>query len=243
MSDITARKVCASKFGVFAQKLGMSRMFLENKKAVAVTLLKVPTSHVLEKKQCDGYSVMKLGISECKGKVNKPQSQHFERMNLPICKKVKEFRITDEEAGNVGETVGTEWIEIGAFVDITGKNIGKGFAGAMKLWNFRGAKASHGASLSHRAIGSTGTRDKIFKQRKMPGRMGQENITIQSQKIVYKDEEQGVIGLLGSVPGKKGTWVRVFKAMKKSCANISFQGKKAAEAAHSNMIEDHMRKG
>jgi len=207
--------VRSSKFGVFAQKLGMSRIFLENKKAVAITLLKVPTAHVLEKKQCDGYSVMKLGITECKGKVNKAQSKHAERTNAPLCKKIKEFRISDEEAAAIGETVGTEWIEVGSFVDITGKNIGKGFAGAMKLWNFQGAQASHGASLSHRAIGSTGTRDKIFKMRKMPGRMGQETITIQSQKIVYKDEEQGVIGLLGSVPGKKGTWVNVFKAMKK----------------------------
>ncbi len=207
--------VHSSKFGVFAQKLGMTRMFLENKKAVAITLLKVPTAHVLEKKQCDGYSVMKLGITECKGKLNKPQSKHLERMNQPLCKKVKEFRISDQEAAQVGETVGTEWITVGDFVDITGKSTGKGFAGAMKLWNFQGSQASHGASLSHRAIGSTGTCDKIFKQRKMPGRMGQDTITIESQKIVFKDEEQGVIGLLGSVPGKKGTWVNVFKAMKK----------------------------
>jgi len=212
---------CASKFGVFAQKLGMSRLFLENKKAVAITLLKVPTAHILEKKECDGYSVMKLGITEAKGKLNKAQSKHYERMNKPLCTMVKEFRISHEEAAGLSQTVGTEWMSIGAFVDVTGKNIGKGFAGGMKLWNFQGCGASHGTSLTHRAIGSTGTREKIFKQRKMPGRMGQENVTIISQKIVYKDEEQGVIGIVGSVPGKKGTWVRIMKAMKKSGAQTN----------------------
>lgn len=204
----------ASRFGVLAQKLGMSRIFLE-RKAFAITLLKVPQAHVLEKKELNGSWVMKLGVTERKGKVKQPQAKEYEKKNKPMCTLVKEFRIADYEAQKLEEKVGCEWIEIGNLVDVSSKSIGKGFAGAMKLWNFSGGPASHGASLSHRSIGSTGTRDKIFKNRKMPARMGQENITIQSQKIVYKDEEAGIIGLLGSVPGKKGTWVKVMRAIKK----------------------------
>lgn len=203
----------ATKFGMFAQKIGMSRIVLD-KRAVAITLLKVPTAHVLEKRECDGYSKVKLGITEYKGKINKPQAKHLERMNQPMCTKMQEFRITNEEEKNLGTVVDSQWINIGMLVDVRAKSIGKGFAGAMKLWHFSGSPASHGASLSHRSIGSTGTRDKIFKQRKMPGRMGQENITIQSQKIIYKDEELGIVGLIGSVPGKKGTWVSLTKAVK-----------------------------
>lgn len=204
-----------SRFGVYAQKVGMSRIFID-KKVVAITLLKVPTSHVLDKKDMGEYSVMKLGIEDYKAKIKKPQAKHLERMNQPLCPFVKEFRITHEEAQNLSNIVQLDWVDIGSIVDVRSKNIGKGFAGGMKLWNFSGSKASHGASLSHRSIGSTGTRDKIFKNRKMPGRMGQEFITIQNQKIVYKDNDLSVIGILGSVPGKKGTWVRVCKAIKGS---------------------------
>ncbi len=204
-----------SRFGVYAQKVGMSRIFID-KRAVAITLLKVPASHVLEKKDQDEYSVMTLGVVDFKAKVKKPQAKHLERMNKPICPLVKEFRITKAEAEALGETIQLDWIDVGAIIDVRSKNIGKGFAGAMKMWNFSGSKASHGASLSHRSIGSTGTRDKIFKNRKMPGRMGQEFVTIQNQKVVYKDNDLSVIGILGSVPGKKGTWVRVCKAIKGS---------------------------
>jgi len=203
-----------SRFGMYAQKVGMSRIFLE-KRMVAITLLKVAKSHVVAKKDCEEFSVVTLGIAdEVKGKVNKPQAKHFERMNLPMCKLIREFRVTKAEADAIGAEVGSEWINVGCLIDVQSKSVGKGFAGGMKLWNFSGSKASHGASLSHRSIGSTGTRDKIFKQRKMPGRMGQETITIQGQQVVYKDEELGLIGVLGSVPGKTGTWVRVSKAIK-----------------------------
>lgn len=201
----------STKFGTFAQKVGMSRLFMEDKRVIAITLLKVPNATVLEKKECEDHSVMKLGITEPRGKVKKPQAKHFERMNQPLCTMVKEFRITKEEQESIGETVGREWIEVGMLVDVQGKSIGKGFAGVMKLWNFSGGNASHGSSLFHRGLGSTGTRDKIFKQRKMPGRMGQETITIQKQKVVFKDDELGLIGLAGTVPGKKGTWVKVTK--------------------------------
>lgn len=205
-----------SRFGMYAQKVGMSRIFLE-KRLVAITLLKVVKSHVIAKKEVEDHAVVTLGIAdEYKGKIKQPQAKHYERMNLPQCKFVREFKVTKEEAAALGSEVGSEWINIGCLIDVQSKSIGKGFAGAMKMWNFSGSRASHGASLSHRSIGSTGTRDKIFKQRKMPGRMGQETITIQGQQIVYKDEELGLIGLIGSVPGKKGTWVRVSKAIKGS---------------------------
>ena len=95
------------------------------------------------------------------------------------------------------------------------KNIGKGFAGVMKMWNFSGNRASHGASLSHRSIGSTGTRDCNHKNKKMPGRMGNEQVTVQSIKCMNIDKELGVIALHGSVPGKKGEWVVLSNSIKK----------------------------
>lgn len=201
------------RFGTFAKKVGMTRIFVE-KKAVPITLLHVPKAHVIAKEDGLDYSVMKLGITEAKGKVKKPQAKHYERMNLPMFTKVKEFRITKEEAASLGEQVGAEWIDIGSHLDVRSKSIGKGFQGAMKIWHFAGSRASHGASLSHRSIGSTGTRDKIFKQRKMARRMGQDNITIQQQEVVFKDEELNLIGISGTVPGKKGTWVQITKPAK-----------------------------
>lgn len=204
-----------SRFGMLAQKVGMSRIFID-KRALAITLLKVPASYIIEKKVCDGYSVMKIGTIERKGKIKRPQAKELARKNLPACTLMQEFRITKEEAAALSDQVGMDWLNTGCLVDVRSKSVGKGFAGCMKLWNFSGAPASHGTSLAHRAVGSTGTRDKIFKNRKMPGRMGHENITIQGQKIVYKDEALGLIGLLGSVPGKQGTWVRITKAIKGS---------------------------
>ncbi len=204
-----------SRYGMMAQKLGMTRIYIE-RKAVPVTLLKLPKTYVLEKKIMENYAVLKLGTEEYRATIKNPQKKELEKQNLPLATLVKEFKmdIAEAEKYNKGDLFDSSWLEIGQLIDVRSKSIGKGFAGAMKLWNFSGTQASHGASLSHRSIGSTGTRDKIFKQRKMPGRMGQENITIQSQKIAFKDEELNVVGLFGTVPGKSGTWVKVMKAIK-----------------------------
>lgn len=202
-----------SRFGVCAQKVGMSRLFID-KKVYAVTLLKVPENFVVEKKVYDAHVSVKLAVEVAKS-VNKPQIEELKKKNLPACSLMKEFKISQEEFDALGEKIGQEWISIGDLVDIRAKNIGKGFAGGMKKWHFSGQQATHGATLSHRSIGSTGTRDKIFKQRKMPGRMGQEFVTIQNQKVLYKDEELGIIGIYGAVPGRKGTWVNIMRAIKK----------------------------
>jgi large subunit ribosomal protein L3 len=190
----------------------MSRLFVD-RRAYAITLLKVPASNVLEKKQFDSYSVIRLGLMIGK-KIAKPQLVDLERQNLPRCNFVREFKVSHAESSEIGETITQEWLNIGDMIDIQSKTIGKGFAGGMKLWGFSGQPASHGVSLTHRSIGSTGTRKKIFKQKKMPGRMGSEYVTIQNQKIIYKDEELGLIGVIGAVPGKSGSWTRIMKAIK-----------------------------
>lgn len=204
-----------SRFGAYAQKVGMSRIVLD-KKAIAITLLKVPKSHLIEKKECQEYSVLKLGVQTGKKNINKPQKVELEKNNKVICDLVKEFRVTKQEASEVNEELGMEWIKINMFLDVQSRSTGKGFAGVMKRWGFKGGPASHGASLFHRGSGSIGTRDSLFKNKKMAGRLGNDLTKVQNQKVVYKDEELGVIGIAGSVPGKKGAWVRITKALKKA---------------------------
>jgi len=202
-----------SRFGVLAKKVGMTRV-LDQNKAVAVTLLEIPKCHVLKKDERDGYVSISLGVEKCDKKIRNPQVKEFEKKNLPVCPMTREFRVTKEEADSIADFVQFDWVEEGNFVDVTGKTVGKGFAGPMKRWNFSGLRASHGVSLTHRSHGSTGTRDKIFKNRKMAGHLGNEQVTIQSQKVVKIDENLGIIAVSGCVPGRKGSWVRMTKAIK-----------------------------
>jgi large subunit ribosomal protein L3 len=202
-----------SRFGVLAQKIGMSRI-LTNDSAIAVTILKVPKCHVVARRDAPDYVSLALGVEEAKFSVAKPQAESFKKKGLPVCSLVREFRVKHEEAKNVGEAITIDLLEEGLLVDVTAESVGKGFAGPMKRWNFSGMGASHGVSLTHRAHGSLGTRDKIFPGRKMAGHLGCDVITIQSQKIVKIDNELGLIAIYGTVPGKSGVWVRVSKAMK-----------------------------
>lgn len=203
-----------SRFGILAEKVGMSRLFM-NDRAVAITLLRVPGCHVLKKEEREDCVVLTLGISDIKGKVKDPQAKEHERLGVPPSKLVSEFKVAKDEAiYEVASTIKMEWLKEGAIVDVSSKSVGKGFAGPMKRWNFHGLRASHGVSVSHRSHGSTGTREKIYKGRKMAGRMGQELVTVQNQKVVYIDNEQGLLGICGTIPGKKGTLVRVCKAIK-----------------------------
>ena len=206
-----------SRFGAYAQKVGMSRIFVE-KKAVAITLLKVPTSYLIEKKETEEFSVLKLGVQTGKKlkNINKPRTVELQKLNKPVCDLIKEFKVSKEEADAITESFKMDWLEEGVFLDVQSKSIGKGFAGVMKRWHFKGGPASHGSSLFHRGRGSIGTRDKLFKKVKMAGRLGQNLTTIQSQKILYKDEELGLIGIAGTVPGKTGVWVKLSKAIKKA---------------------------
>jgi large subunit ribosomal protein L3 len=133
-------------------------------------------------------------------------------------RKVVEFRVTEDSMIPVGAEITADHFVVGQFVDVTGTSIGKGFAGGMKRWNFGGLRASHGVSISHRSIGSTGGRQdpgKTFKNKKMPGHMGVDRVTTLNLKVVQLDVERGLILVEGAVPGSKGGWITVRDAVKK----------------------------
>lgn len=202
-----------TRFGWICEKVGMSSIVCDGV-VQGITLLKIFKQNVLNKQEFENGVVLTIGIEKFKLK-NKPQIQSLLKNDKPMCKIVKEFRVLKEESDDLGECYGIELFKDGMFVDVSSKGTGKGFAGGMKRWNFQGAGASHGNSLAHRTIGSTGTRDKIFKGKKMPGRLGGKRITVQNLRVCLIDADLGVVGVNGSVPGKNGTLVEVKKAVKK----------------------------
>lgn len=206
-----------TRFGWIAEKVGMTNLQVENK-VQAVTLLKIFRQIVIEKKTEDEQGRVTVGVEKYKLR-NKPQICALKKKEKPLCKVIKEFKISADELNSLGDSYGIELFQENMFVDVAAKSIGKGFAGAMKRWNFQGAGASHGNSLAHRAIGSTGTRDKMFKGKKMPGRLGGKRVTIQNLKVCSIDSELGLIVLKGAVPGKNGSIVEVRKAIKKGGVN------------------------
>lgn len=207
--------------GVIAKKVGMTRLFQEDGRHVPVTVLALEDCQVVSHRteDRDGYVALQLGAGEAKQKnVAKPQREHFAKAQVPLKKKVAEFRVASEEALlPVGATISAEHFVAGQMVDITGHTQGKGFAGAMKRWNFGGLHASHGVSVSHRSHGSTGQRQdpgRVFKNKKMAGHMGDRQRTQQNLEVVRTDADRGLIFVKGSVPGSKNAWLLVRDAVK-----------------------------
>ena len=207
--------------GLIAQKVGMTRIFTEDGTHVPVTVLKVDTVQVVSTRSVekDGYVAVQLGAGAAKVKnVAKAQRTTFANAKVEPKKKLAEFRVSPENVLEVGVELSAAHFIPGQFVDITGNTIGKGFAGGMKRWNFRGLEATHGVSVSHRSHGSTGQRQdpgKVFKGKKMAGHMGDEQVTTQNLKVVSTDVERGLILVKGSVPGAEGSWVLVKDAVKR----------------------------
>jgi large subunit ribosomal protein L3 len=149
--------------------------------------------------------------------VAKPQREHFAKAEVPLKKKVVEFRVAEDAVLEVGATIAASHFVAGQLVDITGVTQGKGFQGGMKRWGFGGMRATHGVSISHRALGSTGQRQdpgKVFKNKKMAGHMGDKQRTQQNLEVVRTDDERGLIFVKGSVPGSKNGWLTVKDAVK-----------------------------
>lgn len=226
--------------GLIARKVGMTQLFDEDGSAIAVTLLDVSGNHVLghKTKEKDGYSALVLAFDRAKeSRINKAQKAVFAKAKVPASKKVREFRITDSSYIDVGSQMSANHFVEGQFVDIQGNCTGKGFAGPMKRWNFRGLEATHGVSISHRSHGSTGQRQdpgRTFKGKKMAGHMGTEVVTLQNLEVVLVDEELGVIAVHGSVPGKTGSYVYVTDSVKLGLpSSVVFPGvcTKAEESA------------
>ena len=207
--------------GVIAKKVGMTRLFQEDGRHVPVTVLALEDCQVVSHRTADrdGYVALQVGAGEAKQKnVAKPQREHFAKAQVPLKKKVAEFRLEAEDALlPVGSTISAEHFVAGQMVDITGHTQGKGFQGGMKRWGFAGLRASHGVSVSHRSLGSTGQRQdpgKVFKNKKMAGHMGDKQRTQQNLEVVRTDATRGLIFVKGSVPGAKNAWLLVRDAVK-----------------------------
>src|SRR5213083_3328181 len=207
--------------GVIAQKVGMTRLFTEAGEHVPVTVLRLAQCQVVahRSKEKDGYVALQLGSGTRKVKnVSKAERGRFAVAKVEPKRTIAEFRVSDDALIPVGAEITADHFLIGQFVDVTGTSIGKGFAGGMKRWNFHGLRATHGVSISHRSIGSTGGRQdpgKTFKEKKMPGHMGVDRITTLNLRVVQTDVERGLILVEGAVPGSKGGWIRVRDAVKK----------------------------
>ena len=206
--------------GVIAKKVGMTRLFQEDGRHVPVTVLSLEDCQVVSvrERERDGYVALQLGAGTAKQKnVAKPQREHFAKAEVPLKAEVAEFRVADDAVLDVGTTIAASHFVAGQLVDITGHTQGKGFQGGMKRWGFGGMRATHGVSISHRALGSTGQRQdpgKVFKNKKMAGHMGDRQRTQQNLEVVRTDDERGLIFVKGSVPGSKNGWLLVRDAVK-----------------------------
>ena len=206
--------------GVIAKKMGMTRFFQDDGRHVPVTVLALENLQVVAVREADrdGYVAVQLGAGVAKAKnVAKPQRGHFGKAEVEPKAKLAEFRVSDDAVLDVGAEISADHYVAGQIVDIQGVTQGKGFQGGMKRWGFGGLRATHGVSVSHRSLGSTGQRQdpgKVFKNKKMAGHMGDKNRTQQNLEIVRTDAERGLLYIKGSVPGSKGGWVLVKDAVK-----------------------------
>ena len=206
--------------GVIAKKVGMTRVFAEDGAHVPVTVLSLEGCQVVAQRtqEKDGYVALQLGAGSRKAKnVTQPMRGHFGKANVEPKAKVAEFRVPADGLVEVGMEITADHFVPGQKIDVAGITIGKGFAGAMKRWNFGGLRATHGVSVSHRSHGSTGQRQdpgKVFKNKKMAGHLGVERVTTQNLTVVRVDAERGLILVKGAVPGAEGSWVEVRDAVK-----------------------------
>jgi large subunit ribosomal protein L3 len=208
--------------GVITQKVGMTRLFLADGRHVPVTVLKLGGCQVVAARtvEKDGYTAVQLGSGFAKPKrLTKPERGNFAKAEVEPKKKLAEFRVDPENMLEVGDVIKADHFIAGQKVDVTGISIGRGFAGAMKRWNFRGLEATHGVSVSHRSLGGTGGRQdpgKTFKNKKMHGHYGDERVTTLNLEVAKVDVERGLIMIRGAVPGSKGGWVFVRDAVKRA---------------------------
>jgi large subunit ribosomal protein L3 len=234
--------VIAMRTGVIAKKVGMMRIFADDGAHVPVTVLQLDGCTVVGQrtKDKDGYVALRLGAGTPKVKrMTKAERGQFAKANVEPRRKVVEFRVAEDMLGPVGSEITADHFIVGQRVDVSAQTIGKGFAGAMKRWNFGGLRATHGVSVSHRSHGSTGQRQdpgKVFKNKKMAGHLGDERVTTQNLDVVRIDAARGLIFVRGAVPGSEGAWVEVRDAVKSKLPDGAPKpgAFRAAEAAQAN---------
>ena len=209
-----------SEIALIGKKIGMTREFYKTGQSVPVTVVKMEKGRIIQiiDEEKRGYKAIQIGFGKIKNsKISKAMKGYFAKKNTEPKKKLQEFKVSSLENYKEGNEFGLEIFKDIKFVDIKSRTIGKGFAGVMKRHNFRGLRATHGVSVSHRSHGSTGQRQdpgKVFKNKKMAGHMGDKLRTIQNIEIIKSDEENNLLYLKGSIPGSKNSEVLVKKAVK-----------------------------
>lgn len=209
------------KKGLIGKKIGMTQIFDENGNMVPVTVIEAGPCVVVQKKttENDGYEAVQVGYGDAKAnKVTKPMGGHFKKADVAPKKVLKEFRLDDTSAVNVGDILKADIFAAGEYVDVVGKSKGKGTAGVIKRWNFARLRESHGTGPVARHGGSLGVIDpaRIFKGKKMAGHLGTERVTVQNLSVVKVDAENNLIAIKGSVPGPKGGIVVIADSVKKA---------------------------
>lgn len=199
----------------------MSREFQADGRHVPVTVLQLEGCRVVACKNLerDGYTAVQLGVGDIRSvKITQPMRGHFAKAQVIPRRKLAEFRISPDNQLEVGQEITADHFVAGQYVDARGVSMGKGFAGVIKRHNFSSGRMSHGASISHRAHGSTGQHQdpgKVFKGKKMAGHMGAAMRTVQNLQVVRTDAERGLILVRGGIPGPKGGWIMLRDACKK----------------------------
>ncbi|MFP3915160.1 MAG: 50S ribosomal protein L3 [Actinomycetota bacterium] len=206
---------------IVGQKLGMTQIFDDDARARPVTVIKAGPVRITQIKtpETDGYSAVQLAFGEVNpNRVNNPTKGHFDKAGVPPARALLEVRVPDTSGFSLGQEISVaEVFEAGQKADVTGTSKGKGFSGVMKRHNFRGQGASHGNHKKHRApgaIGACATPARVFKGMRMPGRMGNEQVTTLNLEVVGVDPERGLLLLGGAVPGPKGSYLVVREAVK-----------------------------
>ena len=208
--------------GLIGKKIGMTREFFESGLSVPVTVLSIEKGRIIDiiTKDKRGYDAIQVGFGKLKtSKLTKQMKGFFAKKATEPKKILREFRVDNVSEYKQGNEIGLELFKDQKFVDITSKTIGKGFAGVIKRHNFSGLRASHGVSVSHRSHGSTGQNQdpgKVFKGKKMAGHMGSKRVTVQNLRVVEVDEENNLLIVKGSVPGKKNSTILIKDSVKKN---------------------------
>lgn len=205
---------------IIGKKIGMTQIFDENGKVIPVTVVEAGPCTIVQKKtvENDGYAAVQMGYGDVKPqRLNKPEKGHFAKADVAPKKTLKEFRLDNSDALNVGDVVKADTFAVGDSVDVSGTSKGKGFAGAIKRHNQHRLKETHGTGPVHRQAGSMGacsSPSRIYKGKGMPGHMGAEAVTVQNLEIVKIDVENNLIAVKGAIPGLKGGIVAIVDSVK-----------------------------
>ncbi len=203
--------------GLIGKKIGMTQIFNEEGKVVPVTVIEAGPCYIVQKKESekDGYNAVQVGFEKKERKIKRPETGHFKAAGRGVFKRLKEFRVSEEELKeyNLGDEISVSIFTPGEKVKVTGRTKGRGFAGVVKRWNFGGGRKTHGSKF-HRRTGSIGqcvNPGKVWKNKKMPGHYGNEQVTVKGLEVVKVSPEQNVIMVKGAVPGATGGLVYIKK--------------------------------